>query len=37
METGQYERKMNADIERIFNGPNIHKFLVKNTLVILYF
>jgi hypothetical protein len=27
-ETGEYERRTNANIERIFNGPNIQKYLV---------
>lgn len=29
-ETGQYERRPNADIEEIFSGPNIQKYLVSN-------
>ncbi|KAL4085250.1 hypothetical protein QTP88_027109 [Uroleucon formosanum] len=31
-ETGQYEKRTNADIERIFNGPNIQKYLVSKRL-----
>lgn len=31
-ETGQYERRTNADIESIFNGPNIQKYLVSKRL-----
>jgi len=31
-ETGQYERRTNADIERIFNGSNIQKYLVSKRL-----
>lgn len=31
-ETGQYERRTNANTERIFNGPNIQKYLVSKRL-----
>ncbi|KAL4098323.1 hypothetical protein QTP88_022957 [Uroleucon formosanum] len=32
VEARQYERRTNADIERIFNGPNIQKYLVSKRL-----
>lgn len=32
MEIGQYERKTNADIEKLYNGPNIQKCLFAKIL-----
>ncbi|XP_022171485.1 uncharacterized protein LOC111034523 [Myzus persicae] len=31
-ETGEYERRTNANIERIFNGPNIQTYLASKRL-----